>query len=51
VSLRARPHLRRALEELAARLTLKTGKRWTLTAVLEEAIELLARREKVRCTE
>lgn len=49
LSLRAKPQVRRALEELSARLTLSTGKRWTLSDVLEAAIRLLARKEKVEC--
>jgi hypothetical protein len=38
---------RRQLEQLAAHLTIKTGERHTMSRVLELAIELLARREKL----
>lgn len=46
VSFRVTRTMRRLLESLAARLTLKDGKRYTLTDVVEEALRRLAEQEE-----
>ena len=40
--------VRRLVEQLAARMTVKRGERQTMTDVLEEAVRLLALRENVK---
>ena len=44
LSLRVTDEMRRVVERLAAHLTLKTGRRHTLTDVIEEAIRRLAKK-------
>lgn len=41
------PEIRRLVELLAAKWTEKRGRRYTMTEVMEEAIRMLAKREKV----
>jgi hypothetical protein len=40
--------MRGIVERLSASLTLKSKRRWTLTDVVEEAIKVLAKREKLK---
>ncbi len=47
ISLRVTPEVRRMIEQLAAVLTIRRGKRHTITDVMEESIRMLARKEKV----
>ena len=47
VNLLVTPKVRRAIEQLAAHLTIKTGDRHTMTDVIEQGVLDLAKREKV----
>ena len=51
LSLKVKAAVRKTVEMLAARLTLESGRRHTLTDVVEKAIEDFAERERKRITE
>lgn len=46
MSFRVTPEIRQHVEALAAQLTLRTGRRHSLTDVIEQAITLLVAQEK-----
>ncbi len=48
LSVKVTPAYRRLIETLAAKLTLRGDRRYTLTDVMEEALCVLAAREKVK---
>jgi DNA-binding GntR family transcriptional regulator len=46
VSFRVSPEVRVLIEQLAARMTIATGRRWTLADVVEHALRQLAKETK-----
>lgn len=47
LSFKVTPEIRSLVERLAAELTIRRGKRHTMTDVVEAAIRLFARKEKI----
>jgi hypothetical protein len=48
IAVKVSPSVRRLAERLAAHLTLRQDRRWSLTDVVNEGLLLLAEREKVK---